>query len=264
MYKELARIVGVDIDSVTSYGKRMPVSDSLYSVALGSLEMTLYEQMHLFNVLYSNDIIERPSEHPSLVIDSVALDNVPLSIPDTIKRYHPFSDINNLRPTWLGMHKRLVSNAADGLGAYDIACPDSLDAGTNDTVFSSDACILEGAPSNFAKSGTTDDVIRPFDADMTSSRRTNYGLWNAVIRIDLGRFSSDTASRITDVTVACMGECSQKFTGERDGKTLHKFLTAGLLKKGGIRTENGFYARYENYLKRVTPPQMKKCEKQGQ
>ncbi|MBD3315282.1 MAG: hypothetical protein GF344_05810, partial [Chitinivibrionales bacterium] len=42
VYKELARIVGVDIDSVTAYGRRVPMSDSLYSVGLGTLELTLY------------------------------------------------------------------------------------------------------------------------------------------------------------------------------------------------------------------------------
>ncbi|MCX7725486.1 MAG: transglycosylase domain-containing protein, partial [Chitinispirillaceae bacterium] len=89
--KELARIVGVNIDSITSVGSRIPLSDSMYSVALGALEMTLYEQLHLFNVLYNNDIIEKPAEHPSLVIESIILNGDTVPIGDTIRRYHPFS-----------------------------------------------------------------------------------------------------------------------------------------------------------------------------
>ena len=74
--------------------------------------------MHLFNSLYNNDLIERPADHPSLVIDRSSLtSNVPIS--DTVRRFHPFSDVNNLRPTYLGLHKRLVSNPADRL-QYDI------------------------------------------------------------------------------------------------------------------------------------------------
>src|SRR5690606_23450547 len=107
-FKELSRIVGVDIDSTISYGKRVPLSDSMYSVALGTLEMNLYEQMHLFNSLYNNDLIERPADHPSLVIDQIILNGNNVPINDTVRRFHPFSDINNLRPTYLGLHKRLV------------------------------------------------------------------------------------------------------------------------------------------------------------
>ena len=257
VFKELARIVGVDTDSLISFGKKVPLSDSMYSVALGALEMTLYEQLHLFNMLYNNDIIERPAEHPSLGIESITLNGDTVTCPDTIRRYHPFTDLNSLRATWLGLHLRLISNKYDGLDRYDIPWPaDSsfppplppLDSG-----FSAEAFTVDEPLSNFAKSGTTDDVIRPFNVDISSKKRTNYGIWNAVVRIDLSRFSAGTDTDIHDVTIACIGECNQKFTGARDGKTLHKFLTKGLLQKAGQKVDNGFFKQYEHYLRSVPP-----------
>ncbi len=54
-----------------------------------------------------------------------------------------------------------------------------------------------------------------------------------MIRIDLAVLSGEGPPDIHDVTVACIGECNYKYTGPRDGKTLHRFLTAALLKKAG-------------------------------
>ena len=258
VFKELARLVGVDTDSTISIGKKVALSDSMFSVALGTLEMTLYEQMHLFNVLYNNDIIERPADHPTLVLESITLNNDTVSCPDTVRRYHPFSDINSIRPTLLGLHLRLTSNKWDGLSEYDIAFPsdttfaDSFHA-PPDSFFNPDAYSIDEPLSNIAKSGTTDDVIRPFNVDASSKKRTNYGIWNAVVRLDLSKYSHNKTPEIKDVTVACIGECNQKYTGARDGKTLHKYLTKGLLKEAGIKVKNGYFSRYEKYLRSVPP-----------
>jgi hypothetical protein len=211
-------------------------------------------------MLYNNDLIERPADHPSLVIDTIVLNNAGIPLRDTVRRFHPFSDINNIRPTWLGMHKRLTSIASDGLTGYDIAyAADSGSARPLDTLFDPGALTVNEPPANYAKSGTTDDVIRPFNVDVTSKKRTNYGLWNAVLRVDLAKFSADTAADIRDITVICVGECNAQYTGYRDGKTLHKSLTAALLKRAGIPCPAGFYKEYEEYLKRVTPEAMKNC-----
>jgi hypothetical protein len=258
VYKELARMVGVDIDSIASSGRRAAASDSLYSVALGTLELSLYEQMHLYNMLYNNDLIERPADHPSLVLQSVVVNGDTVAIADTVRRVHPFADINNLRPTWLGMHKRLVSNGGDGLTPFDIPVPGDSGA-ANDSIytdgkFHSEAFTFADPPSNFAKSGTTDDVIKPFNKPGQTAARTNYGMWNAVIRVNLAAFANDTGRETKDLTIACIGECNQKYTGPRDGKTLHRFLSAALLKVAGIKSPNGFYTRYESYLRKVTPP----------
>jgi hypothetical protein len=262
-YKELARIVGVDINSITSANRRNPFSDSTYSVGLGTLELNLYEQMHIYNMLYNNDIIERPAEHPSLVIESVVLDGDTVTIDDTLLHFHPFADLNNLRPTWLGMHKRLVSNPADGLRGFDVF--DSITAPTTVLTggkFDEQVLAVSGPVSNFAKSGTTDDVIRPFNVGSKSDKRANYGLWNAVLQLDFSRLSNDpTDSKVRDVTIACVGECNRKFTGERDGKTLHKFVSIGLLKKAGVPCTNGFFNRYETYLKSVSSDSDNKCGK---
>lgn len=262
IYKELARIVGVDVDTMVAYGKKVAVSDSLYSVALGTLEMTLYEQAHLFNLLYNNDLIEQPVKHPSLVIENITMNNVSIAVTeyDTIKRFHPFSDVNNIRPTYLGMHKRLVSNRWDRLNDFDIAySQDSINTRYSDTSYSSEAFFINSPLSNFAKSGTTDDVLRPFNVDIISKKRTNYGLWNAVVRIDLSKLSNDTIPDIRDVTIACIGECNKHYTGVRDGKTLHKFVSRDLLKKAGTKSPKGFFFQYENYLKRITPDYVKEC-----
>jgi len=264
IYKELARIVGINVDTMTAYGRRIAVSDSLYSVALGTLEMTLYQQAHLFNMLYNNDLIEDPDKHPSLFLDSININGTGISLRDcdTVKRYHPFADVNNIRPTWLGMHKRLVANLADGLSGYDIPYPvDSTAAFLTDSAYDFNALLVEEPLSNFAKSGTTDDILRPFNADAASNRRTNYGLWNAVIRIDLSKLSDRTEPDERDITIACIGECNVPYTGVRDGKTLHKYVSNELLKRAGIKSPRGFFYLYENYIKRTTPDSAETCEK---
>lgn len=257
VYKELCRIAGVQPDSMVSYGRKMAVSDSMYSVALGTLEMNLYEQMHVFNVLYNNDLIEHPAQHPSLVIESIVLNGDTVELNDTIRRYHPFADINAINPTKLGLHKRLIANRYDRLTEYDVpfAVDSSLLALRGDSMFTDDDFIVSEPLSNYAKSGTTDDVIRPFNVDNTSKLRTNYGLWNAVVRVDMSKFtgSMNTLPEIADLTVACVGECNTKFTGERDGKTLHKFLTMGMLHKAGVPVRNGFFRNYEHHIIRNTP-----------
>lgn len=262
LYKELARIAGIDADSMIAYGRKIAISDSLYSVALGTLEMTLYEQAHIFNVLYHNDLIERPVDHMSLIIDSININGVSISVADcdTVKRYHPFAEVNNIRPTYLGMHKRLVSNRWDGLNEYDIPYTvDTSDSGATDGIYSYEDFMIDEPLSNFAKSGTTDDVLRPFNVDVTSKRRTNYGLWNAVIRIDLSKLSNDSIPEIRDVTIACIGECNKHYTGARDGKSLHKFVSRDFLKAAGKKAPQGFYTQYERYLKRVTPDSEMYC-----
>jgi hypothetical protein len=247
------------VDSSSLATGRPALSDSMYSVALGTLELTLYEQLHLFNMLYNNNLIEQPAAHPSLVMVSARLNGDSVAIADTIRRVHPFADINNVRPSWLGMYKRLTSNPADGLTKYDIA--DSAWPATAPAGRAYDPAILPVVRplANFAKSGTTDDVIRPFNAGSESSRRTNYGLWNAVLRLDFARLSGDPADTVRDITIACVGEGSQQHTGPRDGKSLHKFLTAGLLKKAGLPAENGFFSRYETYLKGIPPDEHAAC-----
>lgn len=262
IYKELARIVGADSDSMMAYGRRIPVSDRMYSVALGTLEMTLLEQAHMFNMLYDNNLIENPSAHPSLAIEKIVMNDVTINTSDrdTVKQYHPFADLNNIRPTYLGMHKRLISNRWDGLQNYDIAyTPDIFGDFTTSKTYSADAHMIKESLSNYAKSGTTDDILRPFNADVTSNRRTNYGLWNATIRVDLGKLSDSSYSDIRDITIACIGECNQQYTGARDGKTLHKFVSRDLLKKAGVPVSDGFYKHYENYLVTVTPDSLKTC-----
>jgi len=261
VYKELARVVGAAVDTTESGNRRVPISDSLYSVALGTLELTLYEQMHLFNVLYDNDLVERPADHQSLVLDNIVLNGDTVALNDTIKRCHPFADLSNLRPTYLGLHKRLVES--DGLEAYDV--PSGVDsagavAEARADTFDASVLPLPGPASFIAKSGTTDDVIKPFNATLKSGRKTNYGVWNAVIRIDLSRLGEGSGQPdIRDVTVACIGECNEKYTGTRDGKTLHKFLTKGLMLRAGVTTQSGYFSRYESYLKRVTPKDMMDC-----
>ncbi|MBN2038064.1 MAG: transglycosylase domain-containing protein [Chitinispirillaceae bacterium] len=261
VYKEIVRIVGIDCDSIAEAGNRAMASDSMYSVALGTLELSLYEQLHLFNMLYNNDLIERPASHPSLVIKSIVLNGDTVTLADTVMRYHPFADINNIRPTWLGLYKRLVSNPADGLREYDIPWSGRtvLSAYDDEEGFDPEAFVPDGPVSNYAKSGTSDDVITPFNAKHGSEKRTNYGLWNAVIRIDLGTLSGGTdGSDLRDVTIACIGECNHHYTGARDGKTLHKFVSAGLLKKAGSKSPGGFYNKYETYL-RSLPPDVTAC-----
>ncbi len=252
VYKEIARIVGADVDAVSYRGKKYPISDKLYSIALGTLELTLLEQMHLFNMLYSNQLIKEPKEHPSLFIDKIVLQGKEylLDTVDAVTKYHPFSSKNALRPTQLGLHKRL-SGKWDGLKAYDVLYPKALPA---DTIPFSDSLMSLTTPlSNFAKSGTSDDILRPYNADVTTKKRTNYCHWNGVVRVDLGVFDTTSKkSEIVDLTVACIGEGNRKNTGPRDGKSLHRFLTKSLLKKGGIKVKRGkrFYVNYENLLKR--------------
>ena len=259
VYKEMARIVGAAVDSVeVGSGRFSPISDSMYSAALGTLELTLYEQMHLFNVLHNNDLIENPADHPSLIIENILLNGDTVQISDTIKRYHPFANCASLRPTYLGMHKRLAG-PIDGLGMYDIAA--SGDSASMAAGESGDEGLMPSSgASNYAKSGTTDDVIQSSEIGSRGVKKTNYGLWNATIRIDLSKLSRAQTPDVRDVTISCIGECIERYTGPRDGKTLHKFVSTNLLKKAGIPCANGFYSQYESYIKRVTPDNIKNCE----
>ncbi len=254
VYKELCRIAGVPVDYVASGDKKRPISDSLYSIALGTLEMSLYEQMHIFNILYNNDLVENPADHPSLAIESIELNGRPVALNDTIRRYHPFADINNIRPTLLGLHKRLIGSSREGLTDYDVP----YQADLSDPVYSKadydmDAFYIDEPLSNFGKSGTSDDILRPFNVDASSKKKTNYCLWNAVIKVDLSSIAGGGSSEVRDITVACVGEGNQQYTGSRDGKSLHKFLTAGLLRTAGVKAPGGYYSQYETYIKRVTP-----------
>lgn len=274
LYKEMAALVGAPVDTMTAYGRKMAVSDSMYSISLGTLELSLYEQAHLFNVLYNNDIIENPKDHFTLILKDITMNGSSLSFAelDTIRKYHPFSDWNNIRPTLLGLHKRLLSNRWDGLAAYDIeyldpkAGDENLDSTRSKRRrerYDSYRMYMDTPLSNYAKSGTTDDILRPFNEDVTSKKRTNYGLWNAVVRVDLAKFRNvnNSKTEIRDLTIACIGECNKEFTGPRDGKTLHKFITTGLLKKGGAKIEGkGYFKQYEDYLIAATPKSMLNCE----
>lgn len=219
VYKEIARIAGANVDNF---------SDLTYSAALGTLELTLLEQIHLFNLFHENAIIQNPKEHPSLFIDEIIMRDEVL-IPrkfDAIVKVRPFSDLAKIAPSALGMHNRLCG-FYDGLSSFDIS---------DDAVFS-----------NIAKSGTSDDILRPFDAK-NNAEKTNYCLWNAIIRVDLSKFGS--VNEVTDITIACVGEGNKKYTGATDGKSMHKYITSGLLKKGGIAVkENGFYKNYESDLR---------------
>jgi len=222
-----------------------------YSIALGTLELTLYEQMHLFNILHNNTLVISPSRNPSLFIKEIRIAGEKVAIPDRIKTRKIFSNIDKITPVHLALHKRLTSSPADQLHQYDICNHDS-------TGFS-----------NFAKSGTTDDIIRPFNADVTDKDRTNYGLWNATLRLKLKRKDFDKfiprnslpgiknsqlcldsvpVQEELDVTLACIGECNTDFTGKRDGKTLHGYVSRDLLHSFGVQCSDGFYKTYEQNL----------------
>ncbi|MCL2184149.1 MAG: transglycosylase domain-containing protein [Chitinispirillia bacterium] len=256
VFKELGRVAGIPVDSMMQGSRRVAVSDSMYSVALGAFEMSLYEQMHMFNILYNNDLIEQPGERNSLAIQSIELNGRPVALNDTLRRYHPFVDKNNIRPTLLGLHNRLATRA-EGLADYDIDyTPDLTDPAYSDPRFDQDAFYIDDPLSNFAKSGTSDDIIRPFNVDASSDKRTNYCMWNAVLRIDMAKLpgSSGRGGEVRDITVASVGEGNLQYTGPRDGKSLHKFLTTGLLRVAGVKSPKGFFTQYEEYLRRVTPP----------
>jgi len=221
VYKEIARIVGAAVDKMSDY---------TYSVALGTLELTLLEQTHLFNVFYDNKIIQNPVNNPSLFIDEIVMQGEVFhpSETDTVVVIRPFSDLQNIAASAVGMHNRLAG-PYDGLSAFDI--PDDYEHF-----------------SNIAKSGTSDDILRPYNAASNSTEKTNYCLWNAIIRVDLAKFGSPNG-RISDITIACVGEGNKKSTGTADGKSMHKYLTTAFLKKGGIQVKNGFYKNYEDFLR---------------
>lgn len=237
-----------------------------YSIALGTLELSLYEQMHLFNTFYNNELISMPSKHPSLVIQNILIAGQIIEIQDTITRYNIFSQKSKIKPALLGMHKRLISNGADRLYSFDINI--SKDHIRNN-IYTPQTNL-----SNYAKSGTTDDVIIPYNKPSDSKDRTNYGLWNATLRINLPRKDFQKIllddsyisahkfnvknknilkNEIIDITIACIGECNKDKTGDRDGKSLHKFISNKILHSYGISQTNGFYRNYENYLISCTP-----------
>ncbi|MGM0443557.1 MAG: biosynthetic peptidoglycan transglycosylase [Fibrobacterota bacterium] len=245
LYKELCRIVGADVSAI---------SDSLYSVALGTLELTLLEQMHLFNMLHNNRLVERPAEDITLFASGITMEGTAYqldSIYEPARIYHPFSDINEIRPTLLGLHKRLTSNGYDRLNKYDIPVADS--AIPADTVpFSTDLLRRRTPLSNFAKSGTTNDILQPYNKPGWSKKLTNYCHWNAVIRVDMQKLDTTRDStEMRDLTIACIGEGNYENTGARDGKSLHKYVSRDLLHAAGTPAPNEYYHEYEELLERA-------------
>jgi len=224
---------------------------SNYSSVLGTVELTLCEQMHLFNVLYNNRLIDAPFSHPSLFVKTISLAGSTVTFTDDVKSYTLFDNLKNIKPVHLALHKRLVSNRNDRLDKYD-HCSDESEY-----------------LSNFAKSGTTDDIIKPFNVDITDSSRTGYGLWNAVLHIRLTKgdlkqaMNSDSLAinqmhssimdsvpdeEELDITLACIGESNRQYTGDRDGKSLHGYVSRDILHRFGVACTTGFYARYEDSL----------------
>jgi len=250
LYKEFLRVIGAEVDSLPTGGA---ISDSMYSVALGTLELSLYEQLHAFNAFYNNRLIRSPYQHISLLADSIVFNNDNIMPQETITSVHPFTGLNTIRPTLLGLHNRLTSNPADQLGAYDMPLAEDINP-WDDAI---DPYQLSSAAVNFAKSGTTDDILRPFYASVGSREKTNYGLWNATIRIDRNKLinASSPAVDTLDLTIACIGETSYRHTGARDGKSLHKYVSNGFLHKAGIGVASGFYDHYENYLRSLPQKQ---------
>jgi hypothetical protein len=218
--------------------------------------------MHLFNAMFDNTLTISPAKHPSLFVKSIHLAGSNIAFSDSISTCTIFSDLKNIRPVHLALHKRLVSNPSDRLSGYDI-CDNSKD----------------NYLSNFAKSGTTDDIIKPFNADITDTTRTNYGLWNAVMRLRLKRddlrkavamdtmiykikgvhitYDSVPEEEVLDVTLASIGECNKQFTGERDGKTLHGYVSREFLHAFGVPCSTGIYADYDEELQKETSDKKK-------
>jgi hypothetical protein len=50
-----------------------------------------------------------------------------------------------------------------------------------------------------------------------------------------------------------VGECNEKNTGPRDGKSLHKYVSSGLLHAYGIPVDSGFYRWYAAQIAAGTP-----------
>jgi hypothetical protein len=240
LYSRIAGIVGAKSDTIATANGRIPFPADYYAVALGTLEMSLYQQMHFFNVLYNNEIIVNPEERTSLVIRSVSVSGIALEMHDKVEKKNLFSSIDNIRPVQLALHQRLVSNAADGLSKYDIAL---------DSTFTDSGTPLEPL-SNFAKSGTSDDIIRPYNKDNLTGARTNYCLWNAVLRLNLpaSQIENIAENETIDITLSCVGEGNEKNTGSRDGKSLHKYLSTELLRRYGTTTDSGYYGFYKKFL----------------
>ncbi|HEX3019579.1 MAG TPA: transglycosylase domain-containing protein [Chitinispirillaceae bacterium] len=234
-----------------------------YSIALGTLELSLYEQLHLFNLLYDGNLIVKPSKHPGLFVKKIDLAGNELKFEDSISHRTIFDTITRINPVHLGLHKRLVSGNNRETQNYDIC----------------DLYEHSGPISNFAKSGTTDDIIKPYYSEKNDKSRTNYGLWNAILRLNLKKedllqaiesnpalkekkyykqlLRKEPEQQTIDVTVSCIGECNQRHTGSPDGKTLHSYVSSSLLKQFGIPCSSGFYQTYEQQIKQETSNRVK-------
>ena len=254
IFKELARNVGVNVDYFDSCNIKKPLTDKMYTIALGTMKLSLYEQMHLFNILYNNDLIEQPANLPSLLMEDFIYNGKRVIISDTIRRYHPFTDINNIRPTILGMHKIFASKYSEG--NYDIAyriLPD--DPSLSDANFNPDAFLLNEPLSNFSANGSTHDFIKLFNENTNSNLQIHYSLLNSVIRVNLSKFSGSSESDIRDLTISCISECAKKGTEPLIYDEFNKILIKALLSKAGIKHRKGFFSEYEQYIKKVTPPE---------
>lgn len=255
-----AGLAAICADSAINDSVRQQYKDK-YSTALGTLELSLYEQMHLFGILYDGKLTSNPSKHPDFFIKNIRLSGNNVPFKDSISWRTVIENIDSINPVHLALHKRLISDPGDNLHIYDFCS-------TND----------EPVKSNFAKSGTTDDIIRHYYSDVTDTSKTCYGLWNAILRISLSRndmikvlkqnpdFKSKNLLKLCsnlpekediDITIACIGECDKKHTGFPDGKSLHGYVSRSFLQKFGIPCTTGFYSEYEKQIIEQTSDKVK-------
>ena len=246
-----SEIVSYVYGGIDGKDNRDYISNDNYSYALGTLELSTLEQAYLFNSFYQGTLINKPATHPSLAILSVVLGNDTIEIKDSVKSVQLFNNIDNIRPVKLALFKRFTSNPADNFTRFDLCYSEKrrkLIPNTSPLV-------------NFAKSGTTDDIIRPFNWDMTNNVKTNYGIWDGIFRVNLPEKELNNLdpnhshfNNTVDITVISVGECNRKYTGLPYGKVLHAPITNTIMNTYGQRgCYPGFYTKYEEEIIADTP-----------
>ena len=205
--------------------------------------------------MYNNQIIRKPAMHPSLVLKKVLFSSKVFSIEDTITRVTPFEDINRIEPVKLALFKRFTSNGYDKMTRFSPCAIEGKRGGFTPA---------EYPLANYAKSGTTDDVLRPYNSDPALKESTAYGIWDGTFSLKLkGKELKAYLPQGTPlpkdedivITLASVGETNRKNTGTPDGKSLHKYLSIALMRHYGKVGcgGDGYYQKLEQEIIEDTP-----------
>ncbi len=252
--RELVRMVGGSADTLRNGIKPVPIDDGRYSSVTSDMELTLLEQMHLFNILYRGELIENPRNTLSLFLESITLQGTTFNIGTMYpsESYELFADRKSLRPVQLGLFETFNNTSSTSYSQLS-ACPDSVNLWAR--LFN---------PTNFCSIGSSDPHV-PYSYDrLAPSNSIRWGIQNSIVSINASRISGDSIPDPMNLTIGAVGEWRKGMvpSAGKNGVEQHRFLSTRLVQQYGqksiqkkdslnqsaIAQDLCFFDRYRQYI----------------